>query len=252
MRHIPFKRQLIILVPCILLIGIMVPFTTFAKSPAQFASSPGTHPHLSGSEYVTSSYGGAVVKIHGSGFLPSTTTTTRTAAVFVIASAGSQVQGPYGGFYTPVDSHGSFSAYFGVSGLGSANQWFQIDSVDLTTSFYSNIILTISDGRTEPALPHLSGPEHVTSSGGCANVKIHGSDFLPSTDPTAPNSASVTVFASTGGGVYSTIFPPVDSHGSFSAIFQICGLGLAHDLLEIGSEDMTTYLYAKMIYTTSD
>jgi hypothetical protein len=218
-----------------------------------FASSQGTHPQLSGTRYVTSSYGSAVVKIHGSGFLPSTPTTTNTANIFVIASAGSAVQGPYGGFFIPVDSQGSFLAYFGVSGLGSANQWFQMSGIDLTTRFYTNIIFTISDGTTAPApRPHISGPDHVVSSGGCANVKVHGTDFLPTTDPNAPNSAQVSVFASTDFQANGTIFPTVDSQGSFSAILPVCGLGLAHDLIEIGVEDITTYLYANVIYTTSD
>jgi len=240
-----FKLLLVPIAVCLLL------FVAFGGT--AFARSPGTRPLLSGSAYVTSSYRSAVVKIHGSGFFPCTTSTTNTANVFVIASAGSQVQGSNPSFFTPVDSHGSFTAYFGVSGLGSPNQWFQLDSVDLTTNFYSNIILTISDGTTAPTpLPHISVPDHVTSSGGCANLKVNGSGFLPTTDPTAPNSAQLSVFASTGGGVYSTAFPTVDSQGSFSAIFQICGLGLAHDQIEIAAEDITTYLYANLNYTVSD
>jgi hypothetical protein len=143
-------------------------------------------------------------------------------------------------------------AFFGVSGLGSANQWFQMSGIDLTTRFYTNIILTISDGRTGPAPRlHISGPDHVKSSGGCANVKVHGTDFLPSTTTTT-NSAQVSVFASTDLQANGTIFPTVDSQGTFSAILPICGLGLAHDLIEIGVEDITTYLYANIIYTTAD
>jgi hypothetical protein len=92
----------------------------------------------------------------------------------------------------------------------------------------------------------------VTSSYGCANVKVHGSDFLPTTDPTAPNIASVSVFASTDSNATGYFQVPVDSHGSFSAVLSFCGLGLAHDLIEIASEDNTTYLYANIIYTTSD
>jgi hypothetical protein len=235
-----FKLLIVPVAVCLLL------FVSFGGT--TFASSPGTRPHLSGPKYVTSLYRSAVVNVHGSDFLPSS-----TAQVFVIASAGSQVQGPPAGFTVPVDSHGSFSALFPISGLGNPNQWVQIDSQDLTTGFYTNIILTISDGKTAPApLPHISVPDHVTSSGGCANVKVHGSNFLPTTDPTAPNSAQVSVFASTGSGVYTTIFPTVDSHGAFTAILPICGPSLAHDLLEIAAEDFGTYLYANIIYTTSD
>src|SRR5713226_9541373 len=104
-----FKLLIVPIAVCLLL------FVAFGGT--AFARSPGTRPLLSGTAYVTSSYGSAVVKIHGSGFLPSTTTTTNTANVFVIASAGSQVQGPYGGFFTPVDSQGSFSALFPLCNL---------------------------------------------------------------------------------------------------------------------------------------
>lgn len=42
MKRFPFKRHLIILVPCILLIGAIVPLATFAASPARQASSEQT------------------------------------------------------------------------------------------------------------------------------------------------------------------------------------------------------------------
>jgi hypothetical protein len=100
--------------------------------------------------------------------------------------------------------------------------------------------------------PHLSGTRYVTSDiDNCAIVTLHGSGFLPSTT-TTPNSAQASVFASTDLQANGTIFPAVDSQGSFSAILPICGLGLAHDLIQIGVEDLTTYLYANIIYTTSD
>ncbi|SRR5216684_4765645 len=242
-------RLKLLVVPVAVCLLLFVAFggTAFARS-----SSPGTHPHLAGSQYVTSSYGGAVVVIHGSGFLPSTTTTTNSANIAVIASAGSQVQGPYGGFFIPVDSHGSFTAYFGVSGLGSANQWFQMAGSDLTTHFSTNIILTISDGTTAPApLPHLSGPDTVNSSGGCAKIKLRGSGFLPSTT-TLTNYIQASVFASTDSNANGFLQVAVDAHGSLSAILVACGLDVAHDLIEIGVEDLTTYLYANILYITAN
>jgi hypothetical protein len=119
------------------------------------------------------------------------------------------------------------------------------------------LLLLLSFGGTAFASsqgthPHLSGPGYVTSSYRSAVVKVHGYGFLPSTDPTAPNSASVSVFASTDSNANGYFMVPVDSNGSFFATLPICGLGLAHDLIEIASEDLTTYLYANIIYTTSD
>jgi hypothetical protein len=205
---------------------------------------------------VTSSYGGADLTIQGNGFRPSTTTTTNYAYLAVLASNGGATGCGNGGAITSipvVDSHGSFSALISVCGLGLANEWFQIVGQDSTTNFYTNIILTISDGRTGPGpLPQISGPEAVTSSGGCANFEVQGSGFVPSTDPTNPNTAYVAVFASTDFQANGTIYATVDSSGSFSAILPICGLGLTHDLIEIGSEDTASFLYANMIYTSPD
>lgn len=86
----------------------------------------------------------AVLTIKGSEFLPSTTTTTNTANLFVLASAGSQVTGPYGGFFIAVDSHGSFTALFPVCGLSPGKVQLEIASEDSTTYLYANIIYTTS------------------------------------------------------------------------------------------------------------
>lgn len=221
---------------------------------AAFASSkPGTHPHISGSEYVTSDIiGCAVVTIHGSNFFPSTTTTINQANIYVAAS-NSGASGSVQSFFTPVDTHGSFTTYYGVCGVGGSNDWFQLGGVDTTTFYYTNFMLTISNGKTGPApLPHISSSEHVYSSGGCANVTVSGTNFVPTTDPNNPNVAYVAVFASSDFQANATVYPPIDSSGSFSATFQVCGLGLAHDLIEIGSEDISSFLYANVVYTISD
>jgi hypothetical protein len=92
----------------------------------------------------------------------------------------------------------------------------------------------------------------VKSSGGCANITVNGSNFVPTTDPTNPNTAYLAVFASTNFSAFATIYPTIDSSGNFSTIFQVCGLGAPHILLEIGVEDDTSYLYGNMMYTVSD
>lgn len=250
MRKLTRLKLLIIPVAVCLLLFAAFGGTAFART------IPGTRPHVSGTKYVTSDIDNcAIVTIHGSGFLPSTVTVTNYAQVFVLAwspGLGLIDPGPYNGFSTPVDVHGSYTAYFPICYLDAPNEWIQIASQDLTTSFLSNIMMTIANGTAVPQLPHISAPNLVHESGGCANVKIKGSGFIPSTNPTYPNIEQVTVFASTAGGTYSTISPAVDTQGSFSAILPVCGITQASDLLEIAADDGVSYLYANVIYTSTN
>src|SRR6266849_9058872 len=129
----PTRLELLV-VPVAVCLLLFVAFggTAFARS-----SSPGTHPHLSGSQYVTSSYGGAVVVIHGSGFLPSTTTLTNYIQASVFASTDSNANGF---LQVAVDSHGSLSAILVACGIDVAHDLIEIGVEDLTTYLYANIL----------------------------------------------------------------------------------------------------------------
>lgn len=96
--------------------------------------------------------------------------------------------------------------------------------------------------------PLLSGPQDATASNGCISIKVHGSDFAPSTTNT-PNAALVVVVADTNHNVYAQTTAPISANGKFSTVFTICNITVLPDKIQYVALDETTGFYTNLVFT---
>lgn len=96
--------------------------------------------------------------------------------------------------------------------------------------------------------PHVKGSESATTTGGCITIKVHGSDFTPSTT-TTQNSAYLFTIASTDHSANGQTVVPVNADGNFSAPFTICGITVVPDTIEYIVQDGVTGFYSNTAYT---
>lgn len=99
--------------------------------------------------------------------------------------------------------------------------------------------------------PHLTGASQVeTTYGSCVNIKVHGSEFYPSTTTTT-NYAFLFTIASTDGQAFSQTALPVSSTGTFSGVFTVCYVTVSPDRIEYIAQDETTFFYSNTVFTTA-
>ncbi|GAC1634566.1 MAG: hypothetical protein NVS4B11_36550 [Ktedonobacteraceae bacterium] len=99
--------------------------------------------------------------------------------------------------------------------------------------------------------PHLKGPGDATTTNGCIAIKIHGSDFTPSTT-TTPNTAFIFTIADTDHTVFQQTTAPVDAKGNFSTTFTICGITALPDKIEYIAQDGISKFYTNTVYTKAN